>query len=117
MKINRMPPIVAAVAISLAVLGGGASAQSRASAAAATQSQQAMLQACDTEQKLAQVLQSGGAYTPEGCRKVPITRLDSQAGALCALDFATGNQGIIGEIRSAAVTTRWWVPCAELRSP
>jgi hypothetical protein len=112
-----MAMIVAGAGISLAVLGGDVSAQSRATTPSTGQSRQITLRACDTEQKVAQVLQSSGAYTPDGCRNVPVTRLDSPAGAVCVLDFSTGNQGIVGEIRSAAVTTQWWVPCTDLHSP
>ncbi|MGE5270845.1 MAG: hypothetical protein ACM3JG_14355 [Thiohalocapsa sp.] len=98
-----------------ALAAAAASAQQRT--ATPTNSRVATVNACDSEQKQQQVLQSNGAYLPDGCRKITVTRLDSPAGALCLMDFAPGKQGILGEIRSAATNTQWWLPCSALHAP
>jgi hypothetical protein len=81
------------------------------------QSQVAQLPLCPSEDKAAQILQSRGAYLPEGCRKATITRFDSPSGPICLLDFGQDGGGIFGELKGAVVTTKWWTACPNLRAP
>jgi hypothetical protein len=106
-----------ALAAATAFVIPAASAQAHNAAAPPTNSRVATVKACNNEQNLKQVLQSNGAYAPEGCRKITVTRLDTPAGALCMMDFAPGKHGILGEIRSVAATTQWWLPCNNLHAP
>jgi hypothetical protein len=109
-----VPLALAAVVVTAAA---AASAQPRSTTAAVTNSRVANITACDSEQKQQQVLQSRGVYLPDGCRKITVMRLDTPAGALCMMDLAPGQQGVLGEIRSAATTTQWWLPCSDLHAP
>ena len=106
-----------AIAAAAAFISATACAQPSNATRPPTNSRVATVKACNNEQNLKQVLQSNGAYAPDGCRRVTVTRLDTPAGALCMMDFAPGKQGIIGEIRSAATTTQWWLPCNQLHAP
>lgn len=75
------------------------------------------ISACPSRDKAEQIIQSNGNLKPEGCRIFTITRVDSSAGAMCALQFADHDSGIIGQITSTFETTQWWAPCNELHGP
>lgn len=67
----------------------------------------------------AQILLQGnaGAALPDGCRRAMIRRLDTPAGAVCVLEFGQQDNGIIGAVRDAVITTEWWTACTNLRAP
>ncbi|MDJ0387780.1 hypothetical protein QMO56_06615 [Roseomonas sp. E05] len=73
--------------------------------------------ACPTREKMEQAIQSNGNLSPEGCRAVTVTEVDSPAGPLCVLEFAQQNGGIVGAITDAVATTQWWVACKDLHRP
>ena len=72
---------------------------------------------CPSQQKTEQILQSDGKLRPDDCRTVTVTRVESPAGAVCVLDFGSDGEGILGSIRDATMTTKWWTPCANLHAP
>lgn len=72
--------------------------------------------ACETQQDVEQVLQSDGQLSPEGCWKLKVTRVQTQVGELCVLDFEPRDTGVLDTLREAAVPTQWWIECADLAS-
>lgn len=79
--------------------------------------QSGQIKACPSRDKAEQIVQSRGSLTPDGCRVFTVTRVDSPAGAMCMLQFAQDQSGIVGQITSAFETTQWWAPCDELHAP
>ncbi len=69
---------------------------------------QTTLVACDTQQRLEQVISSEGQFMPEGCRDVTATRIESQVGEICVIRFPT--EGITGAITG----NEWWIRCDDL---
>lgn len=76
------------------------------------------LPAC-TSHDGAQLLMQGnaGGTLPDGCRRVTIRRLDTPAGAVCALEFGRQDGGVVDSLRDAVATTEWWTACANLKAP
>ncbi len=70
--------------------------------------------ACQSQQELEQVIASDGQILPDGCRNVSITPLDSDGERLCLMDFAEDGEGIVSQLREAAVNEEWWVRCSDL---
>ena len=60
---------------------------------------------------------SEGKFSPDGCRLVTVTRVQSPEGPICVIDFGTQGNSIVGAITDAALTTQWWTACGNLRSP
>ncbi len=58
-----------------------------------------------------------GRPLPEGCRLVGARRVDTPAGAFCAVDFSEDGRGLLADIMDATVPTRWWTACANLNPP
>lgn len=75
------------------------------------------LVACESQREIEQVLQSGGDLMPEGCQNLNVTRIESDAGELCVLEFENPDPGIVGQVTEAVVPTQWWVACADLPTP
>ncbi|MGE0224056.1 MAG: hypothetical protein AB7F35_26520 [Acetobacteraceae bacterium] len=73
--------------------------------------------ACPTREQLEQVIQSNGAVTPDSCRRITITAVDSPAGSLCLMKFGANNNGIIGTLKDMAADTEWWTPCRNIGYP
>ncbi len=73
--------------------------------------------ACPTRDKAEQQQQSKGALTPDGCRTLTVTRVDSSAGAMCLIKFGDAPAGILGTITDAVTTTEWWTACGNIHSP
>lgn len=67
----------------------------------------------------AQLLMQGnaGGALPDGCRQVTIRRLETPAGAVCALDFGQQDGGVVTALRDAVATTEWWTACTNLKAP
>ncbi|MCB8836647.1 hypothetical protein [Aurantimonas sp. VKM B-3413] len=105
----RVPTFIAAAALLLPGLAGSALAQDATGASA-----QRTVSACQSEQDLQQVINSDGQLSPDGCRQITITPVRSENGQLCVLDFANGDEGIINQLRSAAMPDKWWVRCDSL---
>jgi hypothetical protein len=83
-------------------------------AAAAAQTPQGFI-ACQSQQELEQLLASDGDFTPDGCRNVAVTSLESEHGNICVMDFQPGEDGgVLDRLTDAALPTQWWVSCAEL---
>lgn len=70
--------------------------------------------ACQSQQELEQVVASDGRITPDGCRSLAITVLESDGQRLCLLDLSSDDEGIVDQLREAALPERWWVRCDEL---
>jgi hypothetical protein len=77
--------------------------------------QQAIV-ACETQREIGQVIGSGGDITPQGCRKMTISVLESEGRQLCLIDFSGEGEGIVDQLRKAAVSEQWWVRCEELQA-
>ncbi len=75
------------------------------------------IQACPSRDKAEQLVQSNGNLSPDGCRTVTVTSVDSPAGAMCVVKFGDAKSGIVGQITSAVETTAWWMPCSNLHAP
>lgn len=70
--------------------------------------------ACQDQQKLEQVLGSDGEIMPEDCREATISVLEADGDRLCLVDLSGANEGIVGQIREAAVEQRWWMRCQDI---
>jgi hypothetical protein len=70
--------------------------------------------ACPEQQDLEQYLASGGDLMPDGCRRVEVIHVESDGRTLCAIDLGGADDGVLGQIRDVATTTRWWADCAAL---
>lgn len=70
--------------------------------------------ACQSQQELEQVLASDGNIMPQGCRSVTISSLESEGQRLCLLDLSTVGDGVLEQLRDAAVNQQWWVRCEDL---
>lgn len=105
MTAARPTPMIAAalcLSASIAASAGQARAQTR-------------IPVCGTQEQIEQLIRDQGRITPEGCRTVTVTAVESPVGRLCAVDTASSDPGIIGSIRQAATDTRWWTACDNLR--
>ena len=70
--------------------------------------------ACQEQAQLEQVRASDGDILPEGCRDVSVSVLENGGDRLCLLDFTGAGDGLIDQLREAAVTERWRVDCRDL---
>lgn len=70
--------------------------------------------ACSSQQELEQTMQSDGAIVPDGCRTVSVGTLDSDGRELCLLNFAAGEEDLLGQLQEAALPSEWWVECDAL---
>lgn len=77
-------------------------------------SAQESLIACQEQSQLEQVSASNGDIMPEGCREVTVSVLDGDGDRLCLVDFTGTGEGLIDQLREAAVTERWWLHCEDL---
>ena len=75
------------------------------------------IEVCPSRDKAEQARQSNGSLSPDGCRTVTVTRVDSPAGPMCAMKFGESKSGVIGQITSAVETTEWWTACSNLQAP
>ncbi len=93
--------------LALVVAGTSAGATSIA------QAQQSIM-ACESQPELEQVWNSNGEITPDGCREVTVSVLESDGERLCLLDLRSGEGGLLDNLREVAVSEEWWVRCADL---
>lgn len=79
----------------------------------------ASVPACETQAELEQLLGSDGAFTPDGCREITVTRIEIDgADPVCVIDLSPQTDpGILDRLTEAAVSMQWWVPCAALAVP
>lgn len=70
--------------------------------------------ACTSQQELEQTMQSDGAIVPDGCRTVSVESLTADGEELCLLNFAAGEEDILGQLQEAALPSEWWVECEAL---
>ena len=84
------------------------------SQAPAIAQQQAVFSACESQQELEQVIASAGSILPDGCRTATVSSLQSNGEELCLLDLSSSGDGVLNQIRDAAVNPQWWVRCADL---
>lgn len=96
--------------------GAQAIAQDAPGAAATQPAGDAGMVVCPSQQDLEQVLGSDGKFRPDGCRRLTITPVRSQNRELCVLRFrASGEQGLLDQLRDVAARSEWWTVCADLR--
>lgn len=76
--------------------------------------EQAVFSVCESQQELEQVISSGGSILPSGCRSASVSNLGNDGEALCLLDLSSSDDGVLNQIRDAAVSQQWWVRCADL---
>ncbi|MCT7377308.1 hypothetical protein [Chelativorans salis] len=77
---------------------------------------QESIPACQDQQQLEQVLGSNGDIMPEGCRNVNISVLESNGERLCLVDLSGSDEGIVEQLREAAVEQRWWIRCEDIEA-
>ena len=70
--------------------------------------------ACPSQQGLEQVVGSNGQITPDDCRQVRISSLESNGERLCLVDLSGEDDGLVDQLREAATTERWWMRCEDL---
>ncbi|HEV7274713.1 MAG TPA: hypothetical protein VGN80_00315 [Devosiaceae bacterium] len=70
--------------------------------------------ACTSQQELEQTVQSSGSIVPDGCRTLTVESLISDTEALCLLNFAAGDEDLLGQLQEAATPSEWWVRCDAL---
>jgi hypothetical protein len=71
--------------------------------------------ACPSQHKLEQVVGSQNRFTPDDCRRLTITRVQSGKTELCVLDFGRdADAGFLDQLKRAAVPQQWWVTCDDL---
>ena len=75
---------------------------------------QVQTQACESQQSMEQILDTDGGLSPDDCRVVTLTRLQSDAGDLCVLDFSGADGGVVDDLLAVARTDQWWVACDSL---
>ncbi|MDZ5697549.1 hypothetical protein [Chelativorans sp. M5D2P16] len=75
---------------------------------------QGSIPACPEQQQLEQVLGSNGDIMPEGCRNVNISVLESDGDRLCMVDLSGSGEGVVEQLREAAVDQRWWMRCQDV---
>ncbi len=107
-------------AVVLAVVAGLSGTGAGAAQEAGTGAAEEGFVACPAQDDIEQFLASDGELRPEGCRTVTIVRLEGGDGrAICALDLGEPADGVLGDLRDAAIPTTWWAECdavaAELR--
>lgn len=100
--------LAAAVLASVPILGPSGSARA---------AEPLRIEACPSRDKAEQVKQSNGSLSPDGCRTVTVTSVDSPAGPMCVMKFGGSKSGIVGQIAGAVETTEWWTACSNLRAP
>lgn len=76
--------------------------------------EQAVFSACESQQELEQVLASEGTILPDGCRTATVSSLESNGEEICLLDLSSSDDGVLDQIREAALSQQWWVRCADL---
>ncbi|MEX2629191.1 MAG: hypothetical protein WD341_04570 [Tistlia sp.] len=81
---------------------------------AGTASAQESFPACQTQQALEQVMASDGSLMPDDCRELTVTEVRSDSGRLCVIDFAGAGEGVLQQLRDAALPEQWWVRCDRL---
>lgn len=84
------------------------------SQAPANAQEQAVFSVCESQQELEQVISSEGTILPDGCRTLTVSSLQSNGEELCLLDLSSSDNGVLDQIRDAAVSQQWWVRCADL---
>ena len=82
--------------------------------AANTAMGQETVTACPSQQGLEQVIGSNGQITPDDCRQVRISSLESDGERLCLVDLSGEDDGLVDQLREAATTERWWMRCEDL---
>lgn len=70
--------------------------------------------ACTSQQELEQTMQSDGSIVPDGCRSVSVSSLSADGRDLCLLNFAAGEEDLLGQLQEAALPSEWWVECEAL---
>lgn len=103
---------LAALAFASATLAASALTPAMAQDAAAPGPQ--IFPACQTQQDLEQILNSDGQLMPDGCRDLSVTPVRSENGTLCVIDFSGESQGVLQNLRDAALPDQWWVQCDSL---
>ncbi|MCF1504811.1 hypothetical protein [Afifella sp. H1R] len=83
-------------------------------AIAAPAAAQERFPACQSQQSLQQIIGSNGELMPSDCRNLTITRLESDSGSLCLIDFSNAGGGVVQALRDAAMPEKWWVRCDQL---
>jgi len=76
--------------------------------------EQDVLTACSSQQELEQVMSSNGSIVPDGCRAATVSSLTSNGEQLCLLDLSSSQDGVLDQLREAAVSQQWWVRCEDL---
>ena len=77
---------------------------------------QSEVPACQNQLSLEQMLESNGDIFPDDCRSAQISRIESEAGWLCLIDFSGERESLLDDLRTAAVPEEWWFPCDALNA-
>ncbi|MCT8269019.1 MULTISPECIES: hypothetical protein [Afifella] len=96
------------------LIAAGAATALIALTAAAPAAAQERFPACQSQQSLQQIIGSNGELMPSDCRNLTITRLKSDSGSLCLIDFSNAGGGVVQALRDAAMPEKWWVRCDQL---
>lgn len=72
------------------------------------------LPACQEQHELEQVIASGGDLIPDGCRNITVTEVETDEARLCVIDFSAEDDGVLQQLRDAAIPEQWWVRCDAL---
>lgn len=97
--------LAAGTALALAVGGGPAMGQAVIDET---------IYACTSQQELEQTVQSSGSIVPDGCRTLTVESLTSDTEELCLLNFAAGEEDLLGQLQEAAAPSEWWLRCDAL---
>ena len=72
------------------------------------------LPTCQSQSSLEQVIESNGKLQPDDCSTLTVTKIDTDNGELCVIDFAGAGDGVLNALRDAALPQKWWVRCNPL---
>ncbi|MGE4221457.1 MAG: hypothetical protein AB7G39_18580 [Alphaproteobacteria bacterium] len=97
--IARHSPVFAALAVT---------------ALAAPAAAQDAFPACQSQQSLEQIISSDGRLMPDDCRNLTVTTVRSDRGRLCVIDVSQAGDGVLQQLRDAALPAQWWVRCDRL---
>jgi len=99
--------VLLAAGTALALAAGGGPAHGQAVG-------QETIYACTSQQELEQTVQSSGSIVPDGCRTLTVESLTSDTEELCLLNFAAGQEDLLGQLQEAATPSEWWLRCDTL---
>jgi hypothetical protein len=82
-------------------------------AAAGAQETEGGFVACSSQSEIQQVVESGGALVPDGCRPAQVVAFGEGAARVCAIELGEAG-GIVESLRTIAAPDQLWVECDRL---